>query len=89
VILFLAMRGRPSESSAPQAIEPEHTVAPPPATTVAPQVELAPLRPESTQTQTPPGVRTTTRPPTIQTTQQTHPNPPPTTTVAQPKPDIF
>jgi len=38
MILFLAMRGRPSESTAPQAIEPERTAAPPPATTVAPQL---------------------------------------------------
>jgi hypothetical protein len=99
-LLFLALHGHPSSSSAPQAIEPEHTSAPVATTTVAPEVELAPLRPLTTtqqqqqQQQTAPPVRTSTRPPpfqapTQQTTRSQTPNPPPTATQTQKPPDIF
>ena len=92
VILFLALHARAPSSAASQAIEPERTAAPV-VTTAAPQVEIAPLHPlgaGTTQQQAPP-VHTTTRPPPGQTTGhvQNPPNPPPTATQTQSKPDIF
>jgi serine/threonine-protein kinase len=97
VIAFLALHARAPTSAAPQVIEPEHTAAPVVTTTVAAPVELAPLHPlgastnqQAQQQQTPPTVRTSTRPPPTQQTAthaQTPPNPPPT---QQSKPpDIF
>ncbi|HEX4512876.1 MAG TPA: serine/threonine-protein kinase [Polyangiaceae bacterium] len=98
VILFLALnaRGSSSSSATPQVIEAEHTAVPAVTATVAPQEELAPLRPLGATTQqqqqtTPPTVHTTTvthPPPAMTTTHaQNPPNPPPTQT--QSKPDIF
>jgi hypothetical protein len=96
VILFLAVHARPvSSSTATQPIEPERTAAPVVTTPVQP-VEIAPLHPlgaSTTQQQSAPPAHTTTRPPAaVQTTTartQNPPNPLPTATQTQSKPDIF
>ena len=93
VILFLAYHAHAPTSAAPQAIEPEHTAAPPVMTTAAAApVELAPLHPLGASTTQAPPVHTSARTPPVVTTtsRQNPPNPPPTATQTQTKPpDIF
>jgi serine/threonine-protein kinase len=101
VLLVVAARVRSSSAQAgAPTVEPERPTATAPAVaTIAPPVELAPLRvqdPTTTATSQPPPVRTIVRPPPqtnpTTTTAPTHvptQPPPPQATTAQPKPDIF